>query len=200
MKNKNANLLKCRICGEEFSTLTTHINRKHDLTSNEYIKRFPDSILTSKEYRQKLSQSVKSRFIKNPELRKKVASRTFDFIENDILRALLSRDYRTAKICLTNKLWKPSIILYGSLIEAILRESTEAGSFKIVLGRALDKKMISEIEFHQLHIVRDSRNFVHLHKELEGGIEVINDNWAKTLSDICEALIKRFRRGEKFRV
>ncbi len=125
-----------------------------------------------------------------------MASRIFDFIKNDKLRLLLSRDYKTAKNCLINHLWKPSIILYGSLIEAILRERTETDSFKAALDGALDKKIISETEFHQIHIVKDSRNFVHLHKELEEGVQVVNEYWAKTLSDICESLIKRFRSEE----
>ena len=173
--------------------LTTHINRIHKLTSGEYLKRFSGSKLTTREFRQKLSLSAKSRFIQNPELRKIVASRTFDFIKNDKLRLLLSRDYKTAKECLIHHLWKPSIILYGSLIEAILRERTETDSFRTALTGALDKKIISETEFHQIHVVKDSRNFVHLHKELDEGVQVINEYWAKTLSDICESLIKRFR-------
>jgi len=186
-------LLKCQICGKSFPVLATHINRKHNLTSTEYLKRFPGSRFTTKEYRQRQSLSAKSRFIQNPELRRVVASRIFDFIKNDKLRLLLSRDYKTAKNCLINDLWKPSIILYGSLIEAILRERTETDSFKAALNDALDKKIISETEFHQIHVVKDSRNFVHLHKELEEGVQVVNEYWAKTLSDICESLIKRFR-------
>lgn len=197
MKKQDTSLLKCRICDESFPVLATHINRKHNLTSAEYLKRFPGSKFTTREYRQRLSLSAKSRFIQNPELRKIVASRTFDFIKNDNLRPLLSRDYKTAKNCLINQLWKPSIILYGSLIEAILRERTETDSFSAALDSALDKKIISETEFHQIHVVKDSRNFVHLHKELEVGVQVINDYWAKTLSDICESLIKRFRSEEK---
>jgi hypothetical protein len=197
MNKQVSNLLKCQICGDSFPVLATHINRKHNLTAAEYLKRFPGSKFTTSEYRRKLSLSAKSRFIQNPELRKIVASRTFDFIKNDKLRPLLSRDYKTAKNCLINDLWKPSIILYGSLIEAILRERTETSSFSAALDSALDKKIITETEFHQIHVVKDSRNFVHLHKELEEVVQVINDYWAKTLSDICESLVKRFRSEEK---
>lgn len=197
MKKQKTSLLKCRICGKSYLVLATHIIRKHNLTTDEYLKRFPGSKLTTKEYKRKQSLSAKSRFIQNPELRRIVASRTFDFIKNENIKPLLSRDYRTAKDCLINNLWKPSIILYGSLIEAILREKTGTNSFKLALEKALDKKMISETEFHQIHIVKDSRNFVHLHKELEKGVKVINDYWAKTLSDICESLIKKFKNGGK---
>jgi hypothetical protein len=190
------NLLKCQICGKSFPVLITHINRTHKLTKADYLKQFPDSEFTTLEYRKKQSLSAKSRFIQNPKLRKIVASRTFDFIKNTDLKYLLSRDYKTAKNCLANGLWKPSIILYGSLIEAILRERTETDYFDKALDVALNKKMISETEFHQIHVVKNSRNFVHLHKELEDKVKVINDYWAKTLSDICESLIKRFRNEE----
>jgi len=194
MNNQNSKLLKCQICGKKFPVLATHVIRKHNITTTEYQNRFPGSEFTTNEYRQKLSATSKSRFEKDPELRKKVASRTFDFIENDKLRFLLSRDYKTAKNCLNNALWKPSIILYGSLIQAILRERTGAEDFMSALDEALKEGVISETEFHQIHVVRDSRNFVHLHKELSvAGKGVINDYWAKTLSDICESLIKRLR-------
>lgn len=194
MNKRDIQLLKCQICGKKFRVLATHIIRKHNTTTNEYLTRFPGSKFTTKEYRQKLSESSKIRFAKDPELRKKVASRTFDFIDNDKLRFLLQRDYKTAKKCLNNKLWKPTIILYGSVIEAILIENTGAKSFKSALNKALIGGIISETEFHQIHVVRNSRNFVHLHKELsEEGKGVINDYWSKTISDICEALIKRFR-------
>ncbi len=70
MKKQDPSLLKCQICGESFPVLATHINRKHNLTSAEYLKRFPGSKFTTKEYRQRQSLSAKSRFIQNPELRK----------------------------------------------------------------------------------------------------------------------------------
>lgn len=106
---------------------------------------------------------------------------------------MLQRDYQFAKKSLQYELWKPAIILYASLIEAILRESTEAKTFDVALDQSLIDKTITETEYHQIHIVKESRNFVHLHKELEDGVKVINDYWAKTLSDICESIIKRFK-------
>ena len=42
-------------------------------------------------------------------------------------------------------------------------------------------------------MVRDLRNFVHLHKELSER-EEINEYWSKTFADICESIIKRFRK------
>ena len=48
------------------------------------------------------------------------------------------------------------------------------------------------MENHKIHIIRDLRNYVHLHKELLEDGE-INEHWAKTAADICESIIKRFR-------
>lgn len=188
--------IKCKVrgCGRSFSTLTTHINRIHKLSSAEYIKRFPGAKLISDEYRKMLSTSVKDKFIKDPTLRTKVASRTFDFIKNVKLTPLLQRDYRGAQICLKDELWKPSIILYGSLIEAILIDKyPQAKDFNNAIEIAHKNVDISEMENHKLHIIRDLRNYVHLHKELSEDGE-INEHWAKTAADICESIIKRFRK------
>ena len=191
MSSQKKQLLECRICGIKLPVLATHINRKHHINTAEYLRRFPRSKLTTKEYRKKLSLSAKARFIKNPELRKQVASRTFDFIENNKLKSLLRRDYKSAKSCLKNKLWKPSIILYGSIIEAILREITKSKTFQQALEKSYKSELVSEKEYHKIHMVRD---FVHLHKELSEG-EEINEYWSKTFADICESIIKRFRKS-----
>ena len=196
MNKRDTQSLKCKICAREFSMLATHIIRTHDIKPKEYLKRFPGSKLTTDQYRKKQSASVRKRFIQDPELRKKVASRTFDFIKNDKLRSLLQRDYKTAKNCLNKKLWKPTIILYGSVIEAILIENTGTKNFESALSKALADEIVSKTEFHEIHVVRNSRNFVHLHKEVsEEGSGVINDYYSKTISEICEALIKRFRKS-----
>ncbi len=192
MITKKEPQIKCKLCPKSFSTLSTHINRAHKLTIREYIKRFPKAEIMTKEHKQKLSNAVKARFMENPELRKKVASRTFDFVKNKKLTPLLQRDYKAAKVCLSNGLWKPSIILYASIIEAILIEKySGTKDFYNAIDVSFKNKDISEKEYHQISIVRDLRNFVHLHKELQEGSE-INEYWAKTFAEICESVIKRF--------
>ncbi|MDP3986181.1 MAG: hypothetical protein Q8P77_02020 [Candidatus Veblenbacteria bacterium] len=164
------------------------------MSSIEYLKRFPHAKLFSGEYRRKVSNSAKKRFLDDPTLREKVASRTFDFVKNKKLAPLLKRDYKSAKICLKYSLWKPSIILYGSIIEAILMEKfPKARDFYRALETSYREGVISEKQYHQIHMVRDLRNFVHLHKELSEDSE-INEYWARTFADICESIIKRFRR------
>ncbi|KKP67717.1 MAG: hypothetical protein UR68_C0028G0042 [Candidatus Roizmanbacteria bacterium GW2011_GWA2_35_19] len=178
--------------------MATHLVVKHKLNKKDYQLKFPEAKVVSDTFREwqknrmtKLYKSI------DVDYRKIAGSRSFDFVSNQKLRLLLQRDYQYAKKCLQSKLWKPAIILFGSLIEAILRESTKTNTFETALDKALNDKIISEIEFHKLHVVRDSRNYVHLHKELsEGETKIINDYWAKTLSDICESLIKKFKGGK----
>jgi len=194
MKNK----VKCLICSKYYGNLTTHLIKTEKVSKKQYLSKFPNAEIVSDAHRDKQRKIMRDKYQKDPEsfiaARK---HRTFGFIKNKKLQSLLLRDYKSANICLENELWKPSIILYGSLIEAILREKTETNSFKTALDKALNEKIISDDEFHQIHLVRDSRNFVHLHKELENRVQVVNEWWAKTLSDICESLIKSFRNEEK---
>lgn len=195
MADTNHGKIKCRMpkCGQSFSSLATHIARTHKMSTKEYLKRFPGEKLVSDEYRIKASIRQKKSFANNPLLREKVSARTFDFIKNKKLAPLLQRDYKAAQTCLKNSLWKPSIILYGSIVEAILLEkNVDAKNFYDAIEIAFKKKEISEKEYYKIHIVRDLRNFVHLRKELLEGSE-INEYWAKTFSDICESLIKRFK-------
>lgn len=192
MNKKDVGKVKCNICKKSFPVLATHIIKTHNLSTNEYLKRFPGAKLSSDEYRKKVSESSKRRFLKDPTMRKKVASRTFDFISNKNLTPLLRRDYKSAKACLKHSLWKPSIILYGSIIEAVLKEKyPKAKDYYDAIDIAYKKGGISEKEYHKIHIIRDLRNFVHLHKELSEGAE-IDESWAKTFADICESIIKRF--------
>jgi hypothetical protein len=194
MNKINSIKVKCKICGASFSTLATHINRKHHLSAADYLKRFPNAKLSSDKHRRRLSKSARDRFKEDPTMRKKVASRTFDFVSNKKLTPLLQRDYKSAKICLKDSLWKPSIILYGSIIEAILMEKyPKAKDYYNAIDIAYKKRDISEKEYHKIHIIRDLRNFVHLHKELSEGAE-IDESWAKTFADICESIIKRFNK------
>jgi hypothetical protein len=194
MKKLLSQNVTCKICNKKFPTLVTHIIKMHKTNTRDYLKRFPGSELTSKEYRERVRNSMKNRFIEDPTLRGKVASRTFDFIKNKKLTPLLQRDYKDAKICLEKSLWKPSILLYGSIIEAILLEKhLKEKKFYNVIDIAYKDKEISENEMHKIHIIRDLRNYVHIHKELAGNGE-INEHWANTAADICESIIKRFRK------
>lgn len=191
--------IECLVCHKKFINMATHLLKVHKLSKKDYQLKYPGAKVVSDAFREWQRDRMKKLYESDDvDYRKIAGSRTFDFVDNQKLRLLLQRDYQYAKKCLQNKLWKPAIILYGSLIEAILRESTETDTFEAALDKALGNETISEIEFHQMHVVRDSRNFVHLHKELsEGELRIINDYWAKTLSDICESLISRLKSEKK---
>ncbi len=199
MGNNMNKKIKCQECNREFTNMTTHLIKAHGLSKKDYLLKYPGAKIVSDTFREWQRNRMKKLYESdNVGYRKIAGSRTFDFVKNNKLRLLLQRDYQSAKKCLQNELWKPAIILYGSLIEAVLREATETEDFKSALDKALKEEIISDTEFHQIHVVKDFRNFVHLHKELsEGGVRVISDYWARTLSEICESLIKRFRKVGK---
>lgn len=184
--------IECRVCHKQFRNITTHLIKVHDLSAEDYKSKFPTAKIVSDSFREFHRKRMNDRYKNDPNTRLIAGSRTFDFINNGKLNLLLQRDYKSAKTCLKNELWKPSIILYGSIIEAILREITGAGTFNEALEMGYQQKLISEKEYHKIHMVRNLRNFVHLHKELSEG-EEINEYWAKTFADICESFIKRFR-------
>ncbi len=195
MSRTNTRKVICKKCRKSFSNLGTHINRTHGLTSKEYLKQFPGAKLSSVDWREKIRNTAKDRFLKDPKMRERVASRTFDFIKNKKLTPLLRRDYKSAKICLKNSLWKPSIILYGSIIEAILTEKyPKAKDFYNAIEDAHKNKDILEKEYHKISLIRNLRNFVHLHVELLEEDGEINEHSAKTFANICESIIRRFKK------
>ncbi|MFA5871068.1 MAG: hypothetical protein WC842_04290 [Candidatus Paceibacterota bacterium] len=199
MDTSNKSKVKCLLCPDTeknkwFKRLTGgHIEKIHDVTKEEYIKRFPGAKLISDQARELQSRIQKSLY-ENDKYKMNKGNRTFDFIKNKKLKSLLQRDYRTAKECLKYKLWKPCIILYGSIIEAVIIEfSSKSSSYYDALGIAKDKKLITEKDYFKIQMIRDLRNYVHLHKELKEESD-INEFWAKTFSEICESVIRNFKK------
>ena len=192
-----SNKIECKECGTKFSTLTTHLKRTHDLKAEQYLRKYPGSKLVSDAHREKQRLSAKTRIQADPiKYSATVASRMFDFIDNKELEGLLKRDYRSAKLCLEYQLWKPAIILYSSLLEAILIKKTREKKFYNALEAAYRNKDITETEYHKVHIIKEMRNFVHLYKELSWKTEP-NEYWAKTIADMCESIIDRFKTSHR---
>ncbi len=186
----------CKECGKEFHNLSGHV-RVHGMSMDQYRAKYPNTPVVSEYFKETQRVRMNEEYVKKGASRRMLAGkRPFDFIDNTQLRVLLRRDYKSAKTCLKNSLWKPAIILYGSIFEAILKEVTGAKTFKDAIDKSHKTGYMDETEYHKIHIVRDLRNFVHLHKELEEKTE-INEYWAKTFSEMCESIIKRFR-GEHF--
>ena len=81
-------------------------------------------------------------------------------------------------------------------IEKAKNEKIEIKEIIIVDNGSTDDslgKIHDLISATKIHIIRNLRNFVHLHQELSEG-EEINEYWAKTFADICESIIQRFRK------
>ncbi len=187
--------IECLECGGYFIRLGGgHLEKIHNLTLKEYLMKHPEAKTSSSNFSKRLKEIKKEHYANNAtEFRKKAGSRTFDFIKNKKLKTILQRDYGVAKKCLNNKLWKPSIILYASILEAIILEYAPLKkSYYTALLWAQKQKIVSLAEYHKMHIIKDLRNFVHLHKELKEDFE-INEHWARTFSDICESIIKRLK-------
>ena len=185
----------CKKCGKYYLILHSHLKTQHKLSASEYKKKYPNAKLVSDIHRKSLSDKAKNLFESNPGMRLKVANRTFKFIDKENLKPLLQRDYKDAKTCLKNKLWKSCIILYGSIIEAILIEKhPKAKDFYDAIKIAFEKKDLSEKEYFKVSLIRNLRNFVHLHAELSEEEGEINEHSANTFSSICESIIKRFNK------
>ncbi len=201
MDISNKSKVKCLLCTKDryFKRLAGgHIEKEHGVTKEEYRKRFPDTKLISDQARELQSKIQKSLYKNDDKYRMNKGNRTFNFIKNKKLKSLLQRDYRSAKECLKYKLWKPCIILYGSIIEAVIIEfSLKSSSYNDALEIAIDKKLITKKDYFKIQVIRDLRNYVHLHKELKEGSD-IDGYWAKTFSDICESVIKNFKKLNSF--
>jgi hypothetical protein len=117
--------------------------------------------------------------------------RSFDFIQDADLRAIVERDYRELSLILfPSGAWKSTVIMAGSILEAILYDLLTLDSRRIATaeaapraprGKVLDggwrltnlievavdlKLLPSEREKSIDQTLRDYRNFVHPRKEL----------------------------------
>jgi very-short-patch-repair endonuclease len=54
-------MITCRICGELFQTLSSHIYFKHKISKSEYLEKFPDADWVSKKLSEQISQNLKER-------------------------------------------------------------------------------------------------------------------------------------------
>ncbi|MFH1192108.1 MAG: MucR family transcriptional regulator [bacterium] len=193
IKAKENQTIECLECGKFFKKLSGHLEPIHKMTVKEYLKKYPSAKTSSNAFIEQQRADKKRQYQDdNLNLRQKVGSRTFDFIKDKELKKILQRDYGMAKKCLKFELWKPCIILYGAIIEAVLIDKTGGKKFEEAIEEALTKKIITKNNYHKINIIRDLRNYVHLHKELKEKTE-INSDWARTFADICESIIKHFK-------
>ena len=118
------------------------------------------------------------------------------WIKDENLQKIIRRDYATAQICEEDKLFKPAIILYAGLLEALLRykiNKNKQEEFIDLIEKALQMKIISQIQASHMHTVRDFRNYVHIYKELSADLEIINEGIAKLCRQLCDSIMETLK-------
>jgi hypothetical protein len=114
------------------------------------------------------------------------------WIKDENLQKIIRRDYATAQICEESKLFKPAIILYAGLLEALLRykiNKDKQEEFIDLIEKALQMKLISPTQASHMHTVRDFRNYIHIYKELSADLEIINEGIAKLCRQLCDSIM-----------
>ena len=56
-KQRKETKVRCEICGREFEKITSTHLKKHNITSDEYMKQFPDAPMVSEDLRKKFSEA-----------------------------------------------------------------------------------------------------------------------------------------------
>ena len=120
----------------------------------------------------------------------------FKWIKDKKLENVARRDYATAQICEEQMLFKPAIILYAGVIEALLRHKISKGKsqdFSKLIQDALQHNLIRQEQANYMHTIRDIRNYVHIHKEISTDLEIINEGIAKLCRQLCDSVIKTLK-------
>lgn len=103
----------------------------------------------------------------------------FDFIQNDLFKSMLERDYQEVENCLASKAYKSVIVMSGSIVEALLVEFLIANvpdgytsskirrlKFHELISLAANVQLISEVTKDLTSVIREYRNYVHPDKEV----------------------------------
>lgn len=118
------------------------------------------------------------------------------WIKNTDLQKIVKRDYATAQICEEEGLFKPAIILYAGVLEALLMHGLNCHKelkFSNLIDLAFERKLIRQEQASHMHTIRDFRNYVHVYKEMTADIEIINQGIADLCRQLCDSLIKSLK-------
>lgn len=117
----------------------------------------------------------------------------FDFVKNQKLKDILERDFSYAELCRKEKMYKPAIIFYGSIIEAVLQYLLNSGGkFYKLIEEAKQKKVVRQEIASRLEVIKYFRNYIHIKAELNGDIEV-SVNEANFFYKVCDKLLESFK-------
>lgn len=121
---------------------------------------------------------------------------TFNWIDNEKLMQAIRRDFAMAHVCEENNLAKPAIILYAAVAEAILRYKLNAPQEEIpnligLIERAHRDGLLKDSLKDKLNVIRDFRNYVHIHKELSESFD-FSPGLVQLSREVCDSLIGIF--------
>jgi hypothetical protein len=105
---------------------------------------------------------------------------TFSLIRNREIRKILISDFRDLQGCLENGLWKPAVVLAGSIIEAVIFDFLVSEGVAIedisnvtlggLISRAKDKSVINEKTEKISSAIKDYRNLIHPGRSVADGL------------------------------
>jgi hypothetical protein len=117
----------------------------------------------------------------------------FNFVKDKKTKNILTRDCAYAEICIEQKMFKPAIILYGSIIEEILRDKLKSkDNFETLIDKIEKEKSIEPSLLRKIDFIRDFRNYVHIFLEKEGGFEP-TEGVAQIAAEVCKSLSEKIK-------
>ncbi len=122
------------------------------------------------------------------------------WVKDKKLQKIIRRDYAAAQICEENEIFKPAIILYAGVIEALLKYKIDkkgTEDFVKLIEKALQLKLIKSEQANHMNTVRDFRNYVHIYKEVSADLEIINEGIAKLCRQLCDSIIATLKNSDK---
>lgn len=151
------------------------------------------------ETRKKISQKLKGKKAWNVGInrtkidKKKIGigiKGLFNFIKDKEAKDILVRDCAYAELCIEQEMFKPAIILYGSIIEEILRTLLSSDeTFLKLIKEAREKNVLEDSLIRKIDFLRDFRDYVHIFLEKQGDFEP-TEGIALVAAEICKSICK----------
>ena len=126
----------------------------------------------------------------------------FEFVTDDALRESLERDYAEVQAALSVRAWKATIVLAGSITEAVLVDHLIANkyqersakdprelNFQALITAAEAEMVLTSQTAHAAHAIRLYRNLVHPGRELRLA-EVVDEDAARTAKTLLDRVLR----------
>ena len=117
----------------------------------------------------------------------------FNFVKDKKTKSILVRDFAYAEICREKSMSKPAIILYGSIIEEVLRYKLNSkAKFSSLIDKFKEKKGLDPSLIRKIDFIKDFRDYVHIFLEKQGNFEP-TEGIASVAGETCKAVCEKFR-------